>query len=567
MGNTLRLNNRMVKGVRSVVSGTDSAHGGSDNRLRRDIGRVGLLFTSVGSIIGSGWLFGALYAVQEAGPAAIFSWLIGAVFVLFIALVYAELAPMFPYAGGVVRYPHYTHGGLVSFSAGWFSWLHVTTTPAIEVIAALQYASNYLPWLTKNVGGNVVLTGAGFGVAAAGLLLFAAINVLGVRWFARVNTPIVWWKLGIIVLVVVTLLVSALEGTNYTELEGGFAPYGVDAVFSAIASAGIVFSYLGFRQAIELAGEGRNPQRTVPFAVIGSILITALIYIGLQIAFIGAVPTEAVADGGWANLSFANDFGPLAGVAALLGLAWLAILLYIDAVVSPSGTGLIYMTVSARVSYGMSRNRNAPRPIAILSSRGVPWVAILVTFVVGLIIMLPFSGWQQLVGFVTSTAALSFATGAPTLLVLRRHLPQRHRPFRLPAATLIAFLAFYAANLFVFWNGWSTNWRMFAALGVGMVLFVVQYYTRRPDERPRLDVKQFSWLLPWLAGLALISALGEYGGGLGLITFVIGFPTVAVWSAFILWWAVAVGAPREQIERNIVETAGPGEEGSAAEGT
>ena len=538
--------------------------GSGDRRLRRDIGRVGLLFTSVGSIIGSGWLFGALYASQQAGPAAIFSWLIGAVFVLFIALVYAELSPMFPYAGGVVRYPHYTHGALVSFSAGWFSWLHVTTTPAIEVVAALQYGSNYVPWLTKEVDGTVVLTVAGFGVAAALLLLFAAINVLGVRWFARINTPVVWWKLVVIVLVVVVLLVSSFNGGNFTELQGGFAPYGADAVFSAVASAGIVFSYLGFRQAIELAGEGRRPQRDVPFAVIGSILITALIYVGLQIAFIGAVPSSLVGENGWAGLSFANDFGPLAGVAMLVGLGWLAILLYIDAVVSPSGTGLIYMTVSARVSYGMARNRNAPRPVTILSDRGVPWVAIAVTFVVGLIIMLPFSGWQQLVGFVTSTAALSFATGAPTMLALRRRVPERERPFRLPAATVVGFLAFYASNLFVFWNGWNTNWRMFAALGVGAVLFVVQYYTRRRDDRPRLDLKQFAWIPPWLVGLGVVSALGEYGGGAGLIGFGVGFIVIAALSVLILWWAVAVSPSAEQIERNIADTAGPGEPEAAA---
>src|SRR5699024_10718023 len=196
--------------------------------------------------------------------------------------------------------------------------------------------------------------------------------------------------------------------------------------------------------------------------------------------------------------------------------------------------------------------------------RGVPWVAIAVTFVVGLIIMLPFSGWQQLVGFVTSTAALSFATGAPTMLALRRRVPERERPFRLPAATVVGFLAFYASNLFVFWNGWNTNWRMFAALGVWAVLFVVQYYTRRRDDRPRLDLKQFAWIPPWLVGLGVVSALGEYGGGAGLIGFGVGFIVIAALSVLILWWAVAVSPSAEQIERNIADTAGPGEPEAAA---
>ncbi|HKC27896.1 MAG TPA: amino acid permease, partial [Jatrophihabitans sp.] len=79
-------------------------------KMRRDIGVVGLLFASVGSIIGSGWLFGALTAAQLAGPAAILSWVIAAVMILFIGLVYAELGTMFPLSGGVVRFPHLAFG-------------------------------------------------------------------------------------------------------------------------------------------------------------------------------------------------------------------------------------------------------------------------------------------------------------------------------------------------------------------------------------------------------------------------------------------------------------------------
>ena len=80
--------------------------GEQSSGLRRHIGTVGLLFASVGSIIGSGWLFGALNASQQAGPAAIISWAVGAVMILLIGLVYAELGTMFPLSGGVVRFPH-----------------------------------------------------------------------------------------------------------------------------------------------------------------------------------------------------------------------------------------------------------------------------------------------------------------------------------------------------------------------------------------------------------------------------------------------------------------------------
>src|SRR6185437_11493151 len=154
---------------------------------------------------------------------------------------------------------------------------------------------------------------------------------------------------------------------------------------------GIVFSYLGFRQGVEFAGETDNPRRNVPIAVIGSVLITALIYVLLQVAFIAAVSPSSLSHG-WSGLSdqMQNSAGPLASIATTIGLGWLATLLYIDAVISPADTGLVYMTVTGRLSYAMGRNGNAPRALARTTSRGVPLVSLLLAFVVGLIVLLPF---------------------------------------------------------------------------------------------------------------------------------------------------------------------------------
>ena len=91
----------------------------SDRQLRRDLGFQQLFFLSFGSIIGSGWLFATLSAGAVAGPAALLSWLIAAVLVIFIALNYAETAAMIPRSGGVVRYPHLTHGGYLGFLMSW----------------------------------------------------------------------------------------------------------------------------------------------------------------------------------------------------------------------------------------------------------------------------------------------------------------------------------------------------------------------------------------------------------------------------------------------------------------
>lgn len=89
------------------------------NQLHRRMGTFSLMMVGLGSMIGSGWLFGAWRAAQIAGPAAIISWVIGMVVILFIALSYSELGSMFPEAGGMVKYTQYSHGSFIGFIAGW----------------------------------------------------------------------------------------------------------------------------------------------------------------------------------------------------------------------------------------------------------------------------------------------------------------------------------------------------------------------------------------------------------------------------------------------------------------
>ena len=540
-----------------------------DHRLRRDIGVVGLLFTAVGSIIGSGWLFGALSAAQIAGPAAILAWCIGGIMILLISLCYAELSTMFPVSGGVVRFPQFAFGSFASYTFGWITWIAAASTTSIEVLAALQYSTNYLPWLQQLENGVPVLTPAGFAVAAALLALFSLVNVIGIRWFAHLNNALVWWKLVIIVLVTAVFMGTAFHGANFdTVKRGGFMPFGWSGVFSSVATAGIVFSYLGFRQGVELAGETKNPQRNVPVAIIGSVLITGAIYVALQIAFVGALPDQALANG-WAHVGtsftgglndIAATYGPLAALATVMGLSWLAVLLYVDAFISPADTGLIYATATARISYAMGRNGNTFGTLAKVSERGVPWVSVILTFVVGAIFLLPFPGWQKLVGFVTSATVLSFGSGPVALLAMRRQLPSQFRPFRLPTAHLLAYLGFLSSNLIVYWSGWDTGWKLYLAVLIGYLVLGLHEWRNR-DLTPPLEFRSGAWVIAWLAGLALISWLGSYpntaagAGNLGVLGFGWAIIVIAAFSALIMLLATRWRLPTEKVEAHLHEPA------------
>ena len=127
-----------------------------NTKLVREVGLIGLMWASMGSIIGSGWLFGPQEALIAAGPAAIISWIIGGVAIVVLALVHAELGGMYPVSGGTARFPHYAFGGVAGASFGWFAWLNAATVAPIEVSAMLTYAGHYdfaKGWINPDTAG------------------------------------------------------------------------------------------------------------------------------------------------------------------------------------------------------------------------------------------------------------------------------------------------------------------------------------------------------------------------------------------------------------------------------
>ncbi|MFI9332495.1 APC family permease [Kitasatospora sp. NPDC052868] len=532
--------------------GTDTTGTGAPahRSLRREVGLIGLLWASVGSIIGSGWLFGAKNAVIVAGPAALISWGIGAVAIVLLALVHAELGGLFPVAGGTARYPHYAFGGLAGMSFGWFSWLQAATVAPIEVEAMIGYAGHWE--FAKNfLNDNGTLTTSGFIVAVLLMGVFVAVNFLGVRVLARTNSVATWLKIFVPLLAIFVLALTNFHGSNFTS--HGFAPFGIKGVLAAISSSGIIFALLGFEQAIQISGESRNPKRDIPRAVLGSVAIGTLIYVLLQVVFIGALPASSFA-AGWDKLDFPGIEGPFAGLATLVGLGWLAWVLYFDAIVSPGGTGLIYTTSTSRISYGLSKNGYAPQKFEELDKRGVPWFGLILSFVTGVICFLPFPSWQELVGFITSASVLMYA-GAPLAFgALRRRLPERDRSYRLPFGGVISPLAFVVASLIIYWAGWHTLSRLGIAIVLGYVLLgsYAAYAIRKGlPNAPRLDWRAAQWLPVYLVGLGLISWQGGFGDGRGNIPMWWDMGAVAAFALAVYFWAIRVALPADAIEQNI----------------
>ena len=528
---------------------------GPSTHLRRDIGLIGLLWASEGSIIGSGWLYSAQKALVAAGPAALISWGIAAVAIIALAFVHAELGGMFPVAGGTARYPHYAFGGAAGASFGWFTWLQAVTVPPIEVQAMIGYAQHYT-WADSWQHKDGTLTGYGILVAVLLMAVFTAVNFLGIQKLAQVNNAATWWKVGVPLFTIFVLAFTHFHSSNFTAKSGGgFLPFGAHGVMSAVSTSGIIFALLGFEQAIQLAGESRNPKRDIPRATILSILIGAAIYIMLQVVYIAALPAATFA-AGWAHLDYKNISGPFAGLATLVGLGWLATILYIDAIVSPGGTGLIYTTSTSRITYGLSRNGYIPVQYEHVTRRGVPWLGMLTAFVAACICFLPFPSWQELVGFITSASVLMYA-GAPLAFgVFREKLPDLERPYRLAAGEVMAPFAFIVANLIILWSGWRTDERLGFAILLGYALLALSRVLHlNPAETP-LELRSAQWLVPYLLAIGIIVRVSAFGPMKDpWLSEWTSLAAVAVVSLVVYYWARAVALPVERIRAHVSDVA------------
>jgi amino acid transporter len=515
----------------------------ADVGLKREIGLIGATWASVTSIIGSGWLFGSWKASYSTGTSALLAWGIGGVMIIILALVHAELGGMYPVAGGTARFPHFAFGSLAGISFGFFSWVQAVTVAPVECFAVMQYLAYYWHGLYNTTTGEV--TGLGFGMSVVLMAIFTAVNFLAMRLFNRVNLVLTWWK--VIVPVAAIIILFTKFHTAAFGSHGGFMPFGVKAMFAAIPGASIVFAYLGFEQADQLAGEVRNPQKVLPRAIITAILLCTVIYLLLQVVFLGALrPSDLVH--GWAALKTNPGFelGPLAFLAGAAGLGWFAIVLRVDAVISPSGTGLVYQTSTSRVGYGLARNRYYPTPFSWVDKNGVPWFSLIMAFVLGLLFLLPFPSWSVLVNLITGASVLMYA-GAPLALgAFRRKLPEASRPYRLAGATWVSPLAFIIASLLIDWSGFETVWKLGIVVVIGYIL--IGAWMIYDKQRPPLDWKSALWLPVYMIGMGIISWQGNFGpDNTGRIEFWLEMGIVAAFSLAIYIWAYLTCLPRDEM--------------------
>ena len=511
------------------------------------------MLTGLGSIIGSGWLFGAWRAAGIAGPGAVWAWVLGAAIILTVALTYSELGAMFPESGGMVRYGLYSHGSLVGFIAAWSNWIAIVSVIPVEAEASVQYMASWpYPW-AQSLYVHSELTSPGLAIAAVLVLIYFLLNFWSVRLFASSNAAITVFKLVVPASTGLVLIASGFHSENFSvHLQGD--PHTIDlaAVLTAVATAGIVFSFNGFQSPVNLAGEARNPARSIPIAVLGSILLAAVVYVILQVAYLGAVPASLLTKG-WQGIDLRSPFAELA---LILNLNWLAVLLYADAFVSPSGTGITYTATTARMLYGMQRNGTLPAAFGDLHPRwGIPRNAMWFNLLVAYLFLFRFRGWGTLAAVISVATIISYLTGPVSAITLRRTAATMHRPFRVPALRVISALAFIFSTELLYWAKWPLTGEIILLVAVALPVYL--YYQARAawKDFPR-QLRAAWWIIVYLPAIACVSWAGSTKfGGHGYLTWGWDLVVVAALGLVFFIWGARSGWTTPAVEEARIDHA------------
>ncbi|MGG3641123.1 APC family permease [Bacillus gobiensis] len=517
----------------------------NQGKFKKTISLLDLILIGLGAIFGSAWLFAVSNVASKAGPVGSFSWIIGGIIILLIGLVYAELGAAIPRTGGILRYPVYSHGHLVGYLISVITIVAYTSLISIEVTAVRQYIAFWFPNLT--VPGSESPTILGWFVQFAMLCLFFLLNYWSVKTFAKSNIFISIFKY-IVPVTIVIVLIFHFKSANFTA--GGFAPFGVEGIQAAISTGGVMFAYLGLHPIVSVASEVKNPQRNIPIALIICIILATSIYALLQVLFIGSIPTDMIS-GGWEGIQ--DEFSlPFKDIAVILGLGWVATLVVLDAIVSPGASGNIFMNTTSRLVYAWSRTGTLFNVFSKVDKKtGIPRASLWLSFGLSVFWTLPFPSWSALVNVCSVALILSYAVAPISSAAFRVNAKDLEKPFKLTGMSVIGPLSFIFATYIVYWSGWNTiSWLLGSQIVMFVVYLLFNKYVPKKEVSLAQQIKSAWWILVYYVMMMIISYLGTFGGGIGVLSNPLDLFVITVGSLAIYYWAKYSGLPKAIIDKD-----------------
>ncbi|WAJ43550.1 amino acid permease [Mycobacterium sp. Aquia_216] len=448
---------------RRPVMGAPVAHGAADH-LKRGISAFQLTMFGVGSTIGTGIFFVLSQAVPEAGPGVIVSFIIAGIAAGLAAICYAELASAVPVSGSSYSYAYTTLGEVVAMavaacllleygvataavSVGWSGYVNKLLYNLFGL--QLPHALSAAPWDSNP--GYVNLP------AIVLIVMCALLLIRGASESARVNAIMVLIKLGVLVMFVI-IAFTAFDANQLKD----FAPFGVAGIGSAAGT--IFFSYIGL-DAVSTAGdEVKDPQRTMPRALIAALITVTAVYVLVALAALGTQP--------WQDFAGQEDAGLATILDKVTHQGWASTILCAGAVISIFTVTLITMYGQTRILFAMGRDGLLPSRFASISSRTMTPVSntVIVAIAAGTLGgLVPLDKLADMVSIGTLTAFIVVAVG---VIVLRVREPDLPRAFKVPGYPVTPVLSVLACGYILA----SLHWYTWIAFSGWISLALIFYF-------------------------------------------------------------------------------------------
>jgi APA family basic amino acid/polyamine antiporter len=455
---------------RRPVMGAPVAHGASDH-LKRSIGTFQLTLFGVGATVGTGIFFVLSAAVPEAGPAVIVSFIIAGIAAGLSAICYAEMASSVPVSGSTYSYAYTTLGEFAAMGVAACLLLEY----GVSISAVAVGWSGYLNELLSNLFGVEIpqsLTSAPWDATPGIINLPAVILIVlctllllrGASESALVNSIMVIIKLGVLLMFIV-IAFTAYNSDHFAGFwDSGFA--GITA-----AASTIFFSYIGL-DAVSTAGdEVKDPQHTMPRAIMGALITVTSVYVLVAIAALGSQPTA----------EFSSEEQADAGLAVILenitGGTWASMILSAGAVISIFSVSLVVMYGQTRILFAMGRDGLLPSMFAKVNPRTMTPVNNTIIVAVVVAILAGFVPLDYLLDMVSIGTLVAFIVVSVGVIILRVREPDLPRAFKVPLYPITPILSVLACLWILAGLKWYT-WLWFGAW-VGVALLFYLFWSRK----------------------------------------------------------------------------------------
>lgn len=404
-------------------------------RLRKILGPADLVMMGLGATVGTGIFVVSGIATSIAGPGIIVSFLIASICCLCVAFCYAELSALIPLTGSAYTYTYTIFGEILAWLVGWSIMLELII--GISVIASGW--SQYVTGLSRDIGITLPVSftqdagNGGFIDLLAIFIIFLMVCILiqGIRESARANAFLVAIKL-IVLGIFFWFGFQAIQVDHFTP----FFPTGLHGVLTGAGL--IIISYLGFEFVSNSAEEVRNPQKSLPLGLIGTIIISTVLYILTGIVLVGLVPyTE-----------YANVAAPIIFAFNHAGVYQAGGIVAVGALIGITSGLLVCLYGASRMVYAMSRDGLLPSVLSEINANGIPMRATLMVGSVGAVLaaFTPIELLTELLNMGTLVAFISVASG----VLFMRHLhPELPRSFRCPLVPVIPALAIISCLILI----------------------------------------------------------------------------------------------------------------------